>query len=569
MSRSQPELNPWTQRPPYRVPRHPAVTDLQLGGNEGAPPPQALAARMGAMAPEQLSQYPDPSALERRLAARHGLHDDQVLITAGGDEGLQRLCRAALAPGKRLVLPEPTFEMIRRFAESTGAEVIAVPFQVGGYPTERVIEACDDSTALIAVVTPNNPTGDVISADDLRRVAEAAPQALVMVDLAYTEFADEDLTQVALSLPNAIIFRTFSKARGLAGLRLGYALGAARWIRALRTAGLPYPASAPALALALASLEEGADEPDVSVQVWARQQLESTLRSQRVSVNPSQGNFVFARGLDGAWWRDAMAGLGVQIRTWPDALDLADAVRISCPLSVSATERVSEAIRIIRSPEAVIFDLDGVLADVSASYRRAIGLTCLRFGVRVTAADIEAVKAQGDANNDWVVTWRLIRQAGGSAELDAVTAAFESLYQGVVSGSPLWRSETLVGRCETLRALAVRFKLAVVTGRPRRDAIRFLRTHQLEEVFAALVCMEDAPPKPSPEPVRMALNALGVRRAWMVGDTPDDVLAARAAGVLPLGVRAAGIPSSRSLPLLKAGAARVLDRWDELLEVLP
>ena len=193
----------WTQRTPYRVPRHPAVTDLQLAGNEGAPPPQALAARMGAMAPEQLSRYPDPSALERRLAARHGLHDDQVLITAGGDEGLQRLCRAALAPGKRLVLPEPTFEMIRRFAESTGAEVIAVPFQVSGYPTERVIEACDDSTALIAVVTPNNPTGDVISADDLRRVAEAAPQALVMVDLAYTEFADEDLA--SLVLPNAII----------------------------------------------------------------------------------------------------------------------------------------------------------------------------------------------------------------------------------------------------------------------------------------------------------------------------------------------------------------------------
>ena len=68
MSRSQPELNPWTQRPPYRVPRHPAVTDLQLAGNEGAPPPQALAARMGALAPEQLSRYPDPahSSVARR-----------------------------------------------------------------------------------------------------------------------------------------------------------------------------------------------------------------------------------------------------------------------------------------------------------------------------------------------------------------------------------------------------------------------------------------------------------------------------------------------------------------------
>ena len=98
-----------------------------------------------------------------------------------------------------------------------------------------------------------------------------------------------------------------------------------------------------------------------------------------------------------------MAGLGVQIRTWPDSLDLAGCREDLVSLERLSDRGASEAIRIIRSPEAVGLDLDGVLADVSASYRRAIvphppALWC------VTAADIEAVKAQGDANNDWVVT---------------------------------------------------------------------------------------------------------------------------------------------------------------------
>ena len=110
-----------------------------------------------------------------------------------------------------------------------------------------MLDACDAETSVIAVVSPNNPTGGVISSQDLRRLSEGAPQAILMVDLAYVEFANKDLTPVALELPNAVVFRTFSKARGLAGLRVGYALGPARWLNVLRSVGLPYPVSAPAL----------------------------------------------------------------------------------------------------------------------------------------------------------------------------------------------------------------------------------------------------------------------------------------------------------------------------------
>ena len=98
------------------------------------------------------------------------------------------------------------------------------------------------------------------------------------------------------------------------------------------------------------------------------------------------------------------------------------------------------------------------------------------------------------------------------------------------------------------------------------DAQRFLRDFDLEPLFDAVICMEDAPPKPSPAPVKAALDALGVERAWMMGDTPDDVVAAREAGVLPIGVVAPGVSPSITTTLLQSGAAIVLDQWDQITE---
>jgi phosphoglycolate phosphatase-like HAD superfamily hydrolase len=110
----------------------------------------------------------------------------------------------------------------------------------------------------------------------------------------------------------------------------------------------------------------------------------------------------------------------------------------------------------------------------------------------------------------------------------------------------------------------------VVTGRPRRDAERFLSDHGLADCFATVVTMDDAPIKPDPAPVRLALERLGSRHAWMVGDTPDDLRAARGAGVLPLGVLAPqDEPERARSALAAAGAARILDRLDDLLEMLP
>lgn len=194
--------------------------------------------------------------------------------------------------------------------------------------------------------------------------------------------------------------------------------------------------------------------------------------------------------------------------------------------------------------EALLLDMDGVLAEVSQSYRQAIIDTARNFGVSVTHEEIEQHKLAGNANNDWQLTHRLILDKLSAATaiptLEAVTAQFEALYQGESTTPGLCELETLLTPkgllCELQRRLPK--GMAIVTGRPRKDCVKFLSIHGIEKFFPVRICMEDCPPKPSPEPVLLALKALHVdaRHAVMVGDTVDDIIAGNKAGTLAYGV---------------------------------
>ncbi len=140
-----------------------------------------------------------------------------------------------------------------------------------------------------------------------------------------------------------------------------------------------------------------------------------------------------------------------------------------------------------------------------------------------------------------------------------VMRRFEDVYQGTEEAPGLRRHETLIPDRELIEELARSFKLGTVTGRPRKDAERFLVEHGIRGCFRTIVCREDGPLKPDPAPVSLAMEQLKASSAWMLGDTPDDVLASLGAGVVPVGVVPPGAGEGIRAALLASGAARVVD----------
>ena len=209
-----------------------------------------------------------------------------------------------------------------------------------------------------------------------------------------------------------------------------------------------------------------------------------------------------------------------------------------------------------RPINAILFDMDGVLADVSMSYRVAVVETAKQYGVAVTQDDIVAAKSTGEMNNDWVLTHYLVtngmskqkdrqqssnsRASPPAVTLAEITNKFQAIYQGTPGTPGLRDKESLLVSMGLMEELKRRCSkgMAVVTGRPKDEALYFLKLHRLEHLFDAVVTMDDAPDKPDPAPVRLALQQLGAtpEEAIMVGDTPSDVIAATKAGVQGFGV---------------------------------
>jgi histidinol-phosphate aminotransferase len=318
---------------PYATDPLSSTIDLKLDGNEGLTPDARLLDALARSGSDVLRRYPNARPLEAMLARQWGVEPDQVIVTAGADEALDRVCRAVLAPGRQIILPSPTFEMLPRYSRLTGGEIISVPWPGGAFPTHLILRQLSERTAAIAIVSPNNPTGAVASASDVQALAAAAPHALLIVDLAYADFADEDLTSCALALPNAVAIRSLSKSWGLAGLRVGYAAGPARIIRWLRAAAGPYSVSAPSLAVAAEWLQQGgAAVRDYVERIrFERTSLGEVLRELGADVPPSQANFVLARFASAERiWR-ALARRGIAVRRFPAAPELVNALRITCP----------------------------------------------------------------------------------------------------------------------------------------------------------------------------------------------------------------------------------------------
>lgn len=340
--------DPGPRLAPYRVERPTGPIELWLDGNEGPRLDAAALARLRSPEVEDLRRYPDAAPLESTLASAFGRPPTEVLVTAGIDDGLDRACRAFLGSGKELVLPTPTFVMLPRYARLAGATLREIPWTAGPYPTEAVLERIGPRTGAVAVVTPNNPTGCTADRADIRRIAERCVDvgAVLLLDLAYVEYAREDPTVPLADLPSVVTFRTFSKARGLAGLRVGFALGASELCERMRAVGAPYPVSGPSLILARQRWLEGTEELEGHLaQVRSeRERLGRHLRERGFAVPEGEGNFVYLPSPGAPELFGSLAKQGVAVRLFPASGNRPAALRITCPGRESEFQRLRGAL---------------------------------------------------------------------------------------------------------------------------------------------------------------------------------------------------------------------------------
>lgn len=194
-------------------------TGLRLDFNEnteGCSP--CVLERVRQITAEDLARYPEREPVEKIVAAKLGLAPEQVLLTNGVDEGIHLVCETYLEPGDEVVIVTPTFGMYEVLAEATGADVVRV--QCEGefrFPLETTLGVISHRTRLIAIASPNNPTGSIATRDEVLQICDAASDAAVLVDEAYYEFHGETVLPDVKQVPNLFVARTFSKAYGLAG----------------------------------------------------------------------------------------------------------------------------------------------------------------------------------------------------------------------------------------------------------------------------------------------------------------------------------------------------------------
>lgn len=289
---------------------------LDFNENTFACSPQVLET-LGRISRADLTMYPEREHVERTAATHLGLSAEQVLLTNGVDEAIHILCQTYLGPGDEMLLPAPTYSMYAVYASGTESRLIEV--QSDGdfrFPLEALLRKITPNTRLIAIANPNSPTGQAASRDDILHIIEAAPHAAVLVDEAYFHFHGETVIDLIGRVPNLIVARTFSKAYGLAGLRLGLLAAAEEQMRWLRRVISPYSVNSLALACLPAALEDQRYvDWYVSEVLAARADFTAALDSLGVRYWPSQANFVLVFiGPEHARFATAMREHGVLVR---------------------------------------------------------------------------------------------------------------------------------------------------------------------------------------------------------------------------------------------------------------
>jgi histidinol-phosphate aminotransferase len=282
----------------YEAPAEGRRNKIRLDFNENTTGCSEAARRaLARISAKELAMYPEYESATKIFARYFRIHPEEIALTNGGDDALRVFFDTFVEPRSNILICEPTFPMYRYYAEIAGANVVALRYTDRmEFPAEEALKALRKKPRLFFLANPNNPTGTLVKQDVLRRLLKAATDTIVILDEAYSNFSGQTSVPWIRRYPQLFVAKTFSKAAGMAGLRLGAVLGQRESLALVRRALPPYPVNTAALVAGVAAIEEGK-----TIALYVREVkrlrtwLSAELEKRGAKVFPSSGNFVLAQ----------------------------------------------------------------------------------------------------------------------------------------------------------------------------------------------------------------------------------------------------------------------------------
>lgn len=554
---------------PYEVPMFAEEYELKVDANENVfGCSDKVLDAIKNITKEQIATYPHYGNLTKKLAEYLNVDFEQIKVTNGADEALFALMQTYLDEGDKMLTVSPSFSMPKLYAEIVGGQVVEIPYEKRWeFPLDGILNAIetDKAVKIVHLTSPNNPTGECISTDIAKKILEKAKDKLVIFDETYGSYCENSMVSEVKNYDNLAVVKSFSKDFALAGLRIGYIITNPERVKILKTVISPYSVNTIAAIAAEAALSDLKHLEYVKKEVSkSKEILKNGLEKLGFTVFPSQANFVLFDAQNKAEWvYHTLLKNGIKIRKFSNMQGL---IRITAP----TCDNAKKIIELLQPQNTLIFDMDGVLVDVSNSYRTAVKLTYEHYAKKeLNYETIAEAKALGGLNNDWDLTEYLLKKENINVDKQELIDVFEKFYFN--DGKGLISQEKFLLNIDLLKDFSKKYNVAIFTGRPREEAMFTLNLHGIANCFYPIITMDDLPAdkqKPNTLGIEKIKEKILFKDIFYFGDTKDDMICGTNANVIPVGI----LPPQDKTDNYKShleqnGAKFVLQDINELLTV--
>ena len=590
---------------PYDAPLEGRAGSIRFDFNESSSPLEGCYPH--GMPAELVSMYPEYSELLQKLAARFELSPENFTLTNGSDEAISLISNTFIEHGQdSALISTPCFFMIKQCLRLAGAFLQEVSVDDNlQFDLIEIGAQLQSKPKLAMFATPDNPTGSVIPEETIESWCRQHPEVLMVIDEAYGEYAGKSVIPLINKFDNLLVMKTFSKAWGMAGFRLGMVVGNPRLIEYLKRVKLPYSVNSAAVFTALRLLDRESEMlARVSETVKLRSRLADFLNDRGYQVRETNANWcLVGAGFLAKSFSDFTASKNLLVRnrsTSTFSRFACQSTEVSSQPSSSGFEPMWGQIRVsagnadevaafekivdqFRENYALIFDLDGTLVDTSKSFDKTVQYLVERYsGAKLDLNDLMDLRREGGFNDDWVASQELLRRRGFDVALGDIARDGEKYYLSIARDN-----EELLLSVSLLKRLRKRHPTFIVTGRTRAEYAP-VWGERFDPLFERVYCVDDVPgcrAKPNPDYLLQVLKDSGIASGAYIGNAVDDMQAARAAGLTAIGVAEVLLPDSnierepgdssdsskksrQRTALQRAGAHAVISHCGELEELL-